>query len=145
LKQRISSIVEEVSVKKSRLFVSLASVTLCVAVAIVFTIRTFPLRGQDRAVHNISEPGVVSPRVLYKVDPNYKQDAKAAKIVGTVEVALEVQADGKAHNAQIVRSLDPGLDQSALDAISQWRFQPGTKNGLPVTVEARIEVNFNLR
>jgi TonB family protein len=144
LKQRISSIVEEVSMKKSRLIVSLASVTLCVAIAMVFTIRTFPLRGQDRAVHSVTEPGVVSPRVLYKVDPNYTQDAKAAKIAGTVVVALEVQADGRAHNAQIVRSLHPGLDQSALDAISQWRFQPGTKNGLPVTVKATIEINFKL-
>jgi TonB family protein len=59
-------------------------------------------------------------------------------------VELEVQPDGKAHNLQIMRSLDPGLDQSALDAISHWRFQPGTKNGLPATVRATIEINFRL-
>ena len=144
LKRRISSIVEEVSMKKSRLIVSLASVTLCVAIAMVFTIRTFPLRGQDRAIHTISEPGVAAPRVLYKVDPHYTPDARDAKIAGTVTVELEVQPDGKAHNLQIMRSLDPGLDQSALDAISHWRFQPGTKNGLPATVRATIEINFRL-
>jgi TonB family protein len=144
LKRRISSIVEEVSMKKSRLIVSVASIALCVAIASVFTIRTFPLRGQDRAVHSISEPGVAAPRVLYKVDPNYTQDARIAKIAGTVVVGLEVQADGKAHNLQVMRSLDAGLDQNALDAISHWRFQPGTKNGLPVTVRATIEMNFRL-
>ncbi len=130
--------------KRSRLIVSLATITLCVAIAMVFTIRMFPLRGQDRAVHSVSEPGVVSPRVLYKVEPHYTPDARDAKIAGTVMVELEVQADGKAHNAQIVRSLDPGLDQNAINAISQWRFQPGTKNGLPVTVHATIEINFKL-
>ena len=103
--------------KRSRLIVSLATITLCVAIAMVFTIRMFPLRGQDRAVHSISEPGVVSPRVLYKVEPHYTPDARDAKIAGTVMVELEVQADGRAHNAQIVRSLDPGLDQNAIDAI----------------------------
>ena len=144
LKRRISSIVKEVSMKRSRLIVSLATITLCVAIAMVFTIRMFPLRGQDRAVHSVSEPGVVSPRVLYKVEPHYTPDARDAKIAGTVVVELEVQADGRAHNPQIVRSLDPGLDQNAIDAISHWRFQPGTKNGLPVTVHATIEVNFKL-
>ena len=46
---------------------------------------------------------------------------------------------------RIEESLDPGLDQKALDAISQWRFKPGTKNGEPVKVKATIEVNFQLK
>jgi TonB family protein len=144
LKQRISSLVEEVSVKKSSLIVSFASVTLCVAIAMVFTIRTFPLRGQDRAVHSVSEPGVRAPKVVYKVDPNYTQEARDAKIEGTVVVDVEVHADGKAHNLRVERTLDPGLDQRALDAISAWRFQPATKNGKPIAVKATIEINFKL-
>jgi TonB family protein len=143
-KQRISSIVEEVSVKKSRLIVSLAGITLCLVAAGTLAIRTFPLQAQDRRIHRVSEPGVIAPKVLYKVDPNYTQEARDAKIEGTVVVDVEVHPDGKAHNLKVERTLDPGLDQKALDAISAWRFQPATKNGKPIAVEATIEINFKL-
>jgi TonB family protein len=144
LKQRIASIVEEVSVKKSRLIVSFAGIALCVVAAGTLAIRTFPLQAQDRHIHDVSEPGVRAPIVLYKVDPNYTQEARDAKIEGTVMVDVEVHPDGKAHNLKVKRTLDPGLDQRALDAISAWRFQPATKNGKPIAVKATIEINFKL-
>lgn len=143
LKRRISSIIEEVSMKKSRLFVSLASITLCLVAAGALAVRMFPLYAQRPHVYRISD-GVEPPKVLYKVDPPYTTDARAAKIEGTVVVDLEVHTDGRAHNMQIERALDPGLDQSALDAVSQWRFRPATKNGSPVAVKATIEINFRL-
>jgi TonB family protein len=144
LKQRISSIVEEVSVKKSRLIASFAGITLCLVAAGTLAIRTFPLQAQDRQIHRVSEPGVNAPKVVYKVDPNYTQEARDAKIEGTVVVNVEVHPDGKAHNLRVERTLDPGLDQKALDAISAWRFQPATKNGKPIAVKATIEINFKL-
>jgi TonB family protein len=57
---------------------------------------------------------------------------------------VEVHPDGRAHNLQIERALDPGLDQNALEAVSAWRFQPATKDGRPVAVKATIEINFRL-
>ena len=144
LASRISSLFEEGSMKKSRLIVSVASLTLCLVAAGTLAIRVFPLQAQDRQVHRVSEPGVVAPRVLSKVDPNYTPEAKDAKVEGTVVVDLEVHPDGRAHNLRIERALDPGLDQNALDAISFWRFQPATKNGKPVVVKATIEINFKL-
>ena len=129
---------------KSRIIASLAAITLCLAVAGAFAIRMFPLHAQNRTVHRVSEPGVVGPKVLYKIDPAYTQDARAAKINGTVVVDLEVHPDGRAHNLRIQRSIDPGLDHNALDAISNWRFQPAMKDGRPVVVSATIEVNFRL-
>lgn len=144
LKLRISSIVEEVSVKKSRLIASFAGITLCLVAAGTLAIRTFPLQAQDRHIHRVSEPGVRAPKVLYKVDPNYTREARDAKIEGTVVVDVEVHPDGKAHNLRVERRLDPGLDQSALDAISAWRFQPATKDGKPIAVRATIEINFRL-
>lgn len=144
LASRISSMFEEVSMKKSRLIVSVASITLCLVAAGTLAIRVFPLQAQDRQVHRVSEPGVKAPRVLYKVDPNYTPEAKDAKIQGTVVVDLEVHPDGRAHNLKIEQTLDPGLDQRALDAISAWRFQPATKNGKPIVVKATIEINFKL-
>ncbi|MBV9507350.1 MAG: energy transducer TonB, partial [Acidobacteriia bacterium] len=44
----------------------------------------------------------------------------------------------------VIRSLGLGLDEKAMEAISQWKFQPGIKDGQPVPVAARIEVNFRL-
>jgi len=144
LTRRISSIFEEVSVKKSRLIASIASITLCLVAAGALAIRTFPLYAQRPHVYRVSDAGVMAPRVLYKVDPPYTSDARAAKIAGTVVMKLEVHPDGRAHNLQIVQALDPGLDQSAMDAVSHWRFRPATKDGKPVAVKATIEVNFRL-
>ena len=45
---------------------------------------------------------------------------------------------------RIERGLGMGLDQRALEAIKQWRFQPAVKDGEPVAVSARVEVNFRL-
>jgi TonB family protein len=88
--------------------------------------------------------GVVAPRLLHKVEPSYTEDARALKVAGPVILYVEIQPDGRAHNIQVKQGLGLGLDESAIDAISQWMFQPGTKGGQPVTVAATIEVNFRL-
>ena len=88
--------------------------------------------------------GVSAPRLLYKVEPEYSEIARAAKYQGTVLLYIEVSPDGVARNIQVIRSLGLGLDQKAIEAVSQWKFQPGTKDGQPVTVQATIEVNFRL-
>jgi len=64
--------------------------------------------------------------------------------MGTVVLAVEVEPDGAPHNIRVVRGLGFGLDENAIDAVSQWKFQPGMKDGVPVTVAATIEVNFRL-
>ena len=97
----------------------------------------------NSGVYRVSA-SVSAPTLLSKTEPEYSEEARAAKYQGTVVVYVEIGPDGVAHNAQITRSLGMGLDQKALDAISQWRFKPGTKDGVPVTVSASIEVNFRL-
>ena len=88
--------------------------------------------------------GVSAPTLLYKVEPEYSEVARAAKYQGTVILFIEVGTDGMAHNIQVIQSLGLGLDQKAVDAVSQWKFKPGTKDGQPVPVAATIEVNFRL-
>jgi TonB family protein len=88
--------------------------------------------------------GITAPKVLHKVEPKYTQEAKDAKIEGAVVLKVVVTSEGKADNIEVVKGLDPGLDQSAMDAVAQWEFQPGTKDGQPVNVAATIEVNFRL-
>ncbi len=89
-------------------------------------------------------PGIVPPKVLEKVEPNYTDEARAAKIEGTVALSVVVGTDQRVHDIKILKSLDAGLDANAIQAIRAWKFQPGTKNGKPVAVRARIDVNYRL-
>jgi TonB family protein len=90
-------------------------------------------------------PGIVAPKVLEKSEPKYTDEARAAKLEGTVGLTIVVGTDQRAHDIKITKSLDPGMDASAIASIKTWRFQPGTKNGKPVPVQAKIEVNFHLQ
>jgi TonB family protein len=88
--------------------------------------------------------GVTAPKVVAKIEPQYTEEARDAKIQGTTLLSVDIDPSGMATNIQVQRSLEPGLDQKAIDAVRQWHFQPGTKDGVPVTVRASIEVNFRL-
>jgi len=88
--------------------------------------------------------GVAAPSVLHKQEPTYTEEARVAKYQGTVVLKVEIEPDGTPHNIQIVRGLGFRLDDQAVDAVNQWKFKPGTKDGVPVTVAAQIEVNFRL-
>lgn len=88
--------------------------------------------------------GVSAPELLFKVDPEYSEPARKAKFQGTVVLNLVVQRDGSVRDIRIVQSLGLGLDEKALEAVKQWRFRPGLKNGQPVDVSAIIEVTFRL-
>ena len=91
--------------------------------------------------------GVIIPRVLKEVRPNYTSDAMRAKVQGIVVLECVVRPDGSVGDVQIIRSLDStfGLDQEAIKAAKQWRFAPGTRMGEPVSVVISIELTFTLR
>ena len=66
------------------------------------------------------------------------------RVTGTVVLLAVIDVDGSAHNIQLERGLGYGLDEAAAAALSQWRFEPGQRDGAPVPVLATIEVNFRL-
>ncbi|MBV9503884.1 MAG: energy transducer TonB [Acidobacteriia bacterium] len=86
--------------------------------------------------------GFTPPVLVSKVEPEYTPQAKARKIEGTVSLYAEVNRDGKAVNIKVTRSLDPGLDGKAVEAVKNWQFRPATKDGERVTVSATIAVDF---
>jgi TonB family protein len=88
--------------------------------------------------------GVTAPSVLYKVEPEYSEEARKAKYQGTVVLYVEVDANGRPTNLKVVHSLGLGLDEKAIEAVEKWKFRPGYKDGKAVTVAAQIEVNFRL-
>ena len=91
--------------------------------------------------------GVETPRLIKEVKPQYTAQAMRAKIQGEVLLECIVQPDGSVGNIRVVRSLDSafGLDQEAIKAARQWRFQPGTRQGQPVPVLVTIAIAFTLR
>jgi TonB family protein len=94
-------------------------------------------------VHRIGGD-VKAPILVSKLEPEYTEEARIAKYDGSVLLSVEVGADGIVRNIRVMRGLGLGLDQKAVEAVRQWRFEPGTENGHAVTVAAHIEVNFRL-
>jgi TonB family protein len=88
--------------------------------------------------------GMTPPKLVSKVEPSYTDDARASKIQGTVLLSIVVDTDGNATDIQLVRGIGYGLDEEAVKAINVWKFSPGLKGGVPVPVNAKIEVNFRL-
>ena len=88
--------------------------------------------------------GVSSPRVLFRVEPEYSEEARKARYQGTVLLAIEVWEDGLAHNVRVLRSLGLGLDEKAIEAIQKWKFSPGRREGKPVRVSANVQISFRL-
>jgi TonB family protein len=110
----------------------------------VSTSKASALPGFARAGVN----GVGVPTCIYCPIPNYTDKARAAKLNGTVVVQAVVTADGHAENISIVKGheLGLGLDDSAIRAVSEWRFKPATgPDGKPVAVVVPVEVTFRIK
>ena len=90
----------------------------------------------------ISRGGVSAPHATYTPDPEYSEEARKTKQMGTVVINLIVDASGTARDIQIQRPLGLGLDEKAIKAVSTWKFDPAQKDGVPVPVGIYVEVNF---
>jgi TonB family protein len=88
--------------------------------------------------------GVTAPRLLFKREPMYSEEARIAGLEGRILLSIVVAEDGTAQNPRVIRGLGLGLDEMAIEAVRGWRFQPGTKEEKPVRVAATVEVNFRL-
>ena len=88
--------------------------------------------------------GVSAPQLITKVEPQYTRDASKAHLSGTVVLWLTIDEKGVPGNIQVLKPLGKGLDEKAIEAVTQWRFKPGMKDGAPVKTQAQVEVNFRL-
>jgi TonB family protein len=88
--------------------------------------------------------GVTPPQLVYKVEPEFSEEARKAKHQGVVVLSIEVDASGNVRNIRVQQSLGLGLDEKAIEAVSRWRFRPGLFDGKPVVTEATVQVNFQL-
>jgi protein TonB len=86
------------------------------------------------------------PEVLHRVQPRYSGAAARARAEGVVRLEAEIWPDGRTQNIRIVQSAGhTDLDRNAVEALRQWNFVPGRKDGVAVKVRARIDFPFSLQ
>jgi protein TonB len=87
---------------------------------------------------------VTPPQLIYKMEPEFSEEARKAKYQGVVVLTIEVDSSGHVRNLRVRQGLGLGLDEKAIEAVSRWRFRPAIIDGKPVTTEAVVQVNFRL-
>ena len=104
-----------------------------------WTVRFAELNASGPAGADLSAPEAVS-----KVDPAYPQELIHDHIEGVVVLYAIIRSDGSVDAVRILEGFDERLNENARKALQQWRFRPGTKNGLPVDIEAVVRVPFRV-
>ncbi len=114
-----------------------------VVLLIVTVLFARPLAFAEDAVY---EPGttVHPPKLIHYVEPAFSGSSKEAFTEGLVRISTVVTSEGLPSQCKVVSGLNAEEDRTALEALKQWRFKPGTKEGRPVNVHVTIEVAFHL-
>jgi TonB family protein len=84
------------------------------------------------------------PAVIFKQDPEYSEQARKARYSGAVGLLVDVSPSGQVTGVTVIRSLGMGLDEKAVEAITHWKFRPGSKDGKPVATQLQVNMNFRL-
>ncbi len=143
-------------------------IRILLAVSIVCSSSMLLAQGSDRAVAPAQaqtqsaadqpmeyKPGIgmTPPKVLHAADPEYTDKARRKKLSGVSDLTVTVGIDGLPHDIKVFRSMSEqvpakmrdaavSLDENAIKAIAQYRFEPATLDGRPVPVAIHIQVTF---
>ncbi len=156
LQQRIQALSQEANMTRPEGRWTAGVAIAVVAAVMVGTVWAMPMPGGASAgpsVRTSQDPvfdignGVTSPRLTHEVKPVYTQAARDAKIQGQVWLSVVVKKDGTVGDVQVRQSLDTefGLDDAAVAAMRQWRFEPARRDGEPVAVRVTVEMRFTLK
>jgi TonB family protein len=122
------------SLRRIRMMVALMALTIVVPAATALAAPQTPVR----------VGGVIrEPRKIKDVKPVYPDDAREAKVQGMVILEVVIGKDGSVTGAKVLRPV-PLLEQAALDAVGQWKYEPTQLDGEPVEVLMVVTVNFVL-
>ena len=114
---------------------------------------TSPPPGSDRRVLYVipegpvykAEDGVSAPRAISAPDAEYSEDARKAKICGSIELKAVVLQDGSTAYVRLGSpNIGHGLDRKSVEAVKKWRFTPGQLDGRPVNTEISVTSSFRL-
>ncbi len=87
---------------------------------------------------------VTQPTLLFKIEPEYSDEARKVKLQGSVFLRIVVDEHGRAGDIVVTQGLGLGLDERAVAAVRKWRFRPGMRAGRPVPTTAIVQVTFRL-
>jgi len=127
----------------SERFISVTSVSQSKKkfVAIDLPYVPWPDAADCSAFHQM-QGGTHRPITIYSPAPEYSEEARSARISGSVGLSLTVGVDGIAHDVEVTKSLGHGLDEKAVAAVQKWKFDPAAENGKPVPARIAVEVDF---
>src|SRR5262249_55232598 len=109
-----------------------------------FSLAAAPRAEYDDIPTDINAPGISAPTSIKRVAPQYTDEARQERVVGTVILQVVIQTNGTADILKVVKPMPFGLTESALEALQEWRFMPAVRNGKEIPVAANIEVVFNI-
>lgn len=90
------------------------------------------------------EGDVVAPKLVHHVNPNYPESAKTDQVSGSVVLRLTINQEGEVEEASVVKPLLKALDENAVEAALQWRWEPATLAGRPVSVFHTVAIKYEL-
>ena len=88
--------------------------------------------------------GVAPPLKIHDVPPVYPPAAREAGVQGLVILDATIDPTGVVGDIEVLKSV-PELDEAAIAAVEQWRYEPTLVDGLPVPVSMTMTINFTLR
>ena len=142
LNERIDLLLKEVSMSTKRVRAALG---LCVGVLLlssVVAVRAFPLAAPADSQDDREKPPPPHkppPKLVYKVDPAFPDDAKAKKVRGREDVVLEVEIaeSGAVSDVKVLKG-HPAFNESAVEAVKQWKFEPAQPSPARATITIRF-------
>ncbi len=99
------------------------------------------LRSSSSAPH-VTSADLSGPSPIKKSDPRYPPTLINEHVEGEVVLYAVIRADGSVDSVELVRGIDQQLDANAMEALSQWKFRPATRQGTPVDLEAIVHIPF---
>ncbi len=87
---------------------------------------------------------VKSPKLVHYVEPDFSPKSKEAYVEGTVKISTVVTKAGETRDMRVTSGLNSEEDRTAVEALKQWKFEPGTRNGEAVNVRVTVEISFHL-
>jgi TonB family protein len=91
----------------------------------------------------LSSSDISGPAPLRKIDPKYPPALMSERVEGEVVLYAVIRRDGSVDSIQLVHGIDEQLDANAMNALSQWKFRPAAKQGVPVELEAIVHIPFH--
>lgn len=93
-------------------------------------------------VFRVGDPGVTPPAVVKRVYAHYTSQALRDKVRGSVVLRAIVRPSSAVTDVVVLKSLEPGMDEASSNALAQWTFRPGTRDGAAVSVAVTVQMSF---